>query len=206
MVRWRVTRKWSWNLQNKIEIRKQLQQKRRAITLIEREQAGVDAAKWFSSHKLFHQSKNIGCYLALKDEFDCAPLIEAIWQAKKNCYLPVLSTTEDLFLDFALYHRSDPLHYNRYKILEPENKNIIAPSELDVVIMPLVGFDLQGHRLGMGGGYYDRTFAFLLQKPVKKPVMVGLGYQAQQVDALPHDEWDVSVDGILTEQGFTTIS
>jgi 5-formyltetrahydrofolate cyclo-ligase len=110
-----------------------------------------------------------------------------------------------MFLDFASYQRDDPLHLNRYNILEPENKNILSPENLDLVIVPLLGFDLQGHRLGMGGGYYDRTFAFLSGKQPTKPILIGLGFADQQINSLPSDSWDVPLAGVLTEEKLNLI-
>lgn len=66
--------------------------------------------------------------------------------------------------------------------------------------MPLVGFNLQGHRLGMGGGYYDRTFQFLRDETIHKPFMLGLAYELQKMEYIPVDPWDISMDGVLTEE------
>ncbi len=71
--------------------------------------------------------------------------------------------------------------------------------ELDLVFLPLVAFDRVGHRVGMGGGYYDRTFAFV-QQMHHKPILIGLAYEMQQVDGLPFCTWDIPLDGVLTEK------
>lgn len=131
---------------------------------------------------------------------DSSFIIEEIWRAKKNCYLPILGPGEEKFLDFARYRPNDPLHRNRYQILEPANKENISPEKLDLVFTPLVGFDLQGSRLGMGGGYYDKTFEFLIKKSYHKPILIGFGYEKQLVERLPRDVWDVPIHGVLTEK------
>lgn len=77
----------------------------------------------------------------------------------------------------------------------------LQAEDLDIVITPLAAFDLQGHRLGTGGGYYDRTFAFLQKNTVKKPKIIGLAYAEQQAELLPHDQWDIDLDGVVTEKG-----
>lgn len=171
------------------------------MSLEQRECAAKSAAKLFVAHPLFKKSQYIATYLARDDEFHAQPIIQEIWHAQKHCYLPVLSAHKKNFLDFVLFKEQDSLRPNRYKILEPENTSEKIPSEnLDIVLVPLVGFDLHGHRLGMGGGYYDRSFEFLLGKSSTKPIMIGLGYEAQHVEQLPFDEWDVSLHGVLTEK------
>jgi 5-formyltetrahydrofolate cyclo-ligase len=125
-------------------------------------------------------------------------MIEAIWDAQKNCYLPILSKTSTL--EFALYDGHTVLKHNRYRILEPETSLYFPSDQLDLVLMPLVGFDLQGHRLGMGGGYYDRTFKFLQDNTIRKPFMLGLAYELQKMEQIPVDPWDISMDGVLTEE------
>lgn len=162
----------------------------------ERYAKGQAAAALLSSHPLFQQSQQIACYLGQPEEFDCMPLIETIWSAQKNCYLPVLSSQEKRQLLFNRYQAEDKLRPNRYSILEPVSDVFIPPSELDLVILPLVAFDLCGNRLGMGGGYYDFTFRFTGEK---KPYLLGLAYAAQQAVELPSDPWDIKLDGVLTE-------
>ena len=161
--------------------------------------AAQRAAEVFASSDFFQESQHIGCYLARSEEFDCSAIIEKIWQAGKNCYLPVLSKQADIPLDFAAYKSTDTLSQNRYKILEPAQTEIFPTEKLDLVLVPLVAFDSHGHRLGMGGGYYDRTFSFLLKKP-KTPYFVGLAYQLQATGQLPTEPWDVHLQAVITEQ------
>lgn len=147
---------------------------------------------------LFKHSQHIACYFAVGNEFDSAPLMKAIWDAKKNCYLPILSKTNTL--EFALYDSHTVLKSNRYCILEPDTSLYFPLDQLDLVLMPLVAFDLQGHRLGMGGGYYDRTFQFLQDNIIPKPFMLGLAYEFQKMEHMPVDPWDISMNGVLTEE------
>lgn len=188
-----------FHLLNKVSIRKSLREKRRAITQPERQLAAHLAAQRFIAQPFFKNSQNIGCYIANQEEFDCLPIIQALWQAQKNCYIPRLSKSQEKIIEFAHYQENTPLLPNCYYILEPQGTHIIAPEELDLVILPLIGFDLHGNRLGMGAGYYDRTFAFLLKKTQKKPIMIGLGYTHQKIDTIPHDPWDISLNYMLTE-------
>jgi 5-formyltetrahydrofolate cyclo-ligase len=91
---------------------------------------------------------------------------------------------------------------NRLGIPEPADTDAsLAPDALDVVLVPLLGFDRRGHRLGFGGGYYDRSFAFLrdVERPAK-PLLVGIGYALQEVERVPHEDWDVPLDYVATER------
>lgn len=197
---WHKQRKWSYSLQNKIVIRKDLLKKREGVLASERQKAAVDAANLLIATPLFKASEHIACYFAQNKEFDCHHIIKAIWETNKNCYLPVLSSDINQSLEFVLYHENDPLALNRYKILEPQKAERFQPEQLDLVLMPLVGFDLTGNRLGMGGGYYDKTFYFKIEKNHKKPYLLGLAYEIQKFSNLPHDVWDVQLDGVLTEK------
>jgi 5-formyltetrahydrofolate cyclo-ligase len=187
----------------KTDLRKKLRELCRHISLAYRQEAALAAAKYIVNLPLFKQSERIACTLSTKNEFETSPLIEAIWQAKKRCYVPIVQEKKESPLHFARYQYGDALHHNRYSILEPVNsKEQLAPEAFDLVMVPLLGFDRQGHRLGMGGGYYDRTFAFLHNQPSKKPQMIGLAYAAQEITALPFDAWDILLDGVLTEKEF----
>jgi 5-formyltetrahydrofolate cyclo-ligase len=174
--------------------------KRNRVTPTERLSAAKAALQLFINHPLFLASQQVACYFATGNEFDCTLFINAIWGAKKNCFLPVLS--EQQSLTFSAYHPHDILCSNRYNILEPENKTHFPIEELDLVFVPLVGFDLQGNRLGMGGGYYDRTFSHLQDK--KKPYLIGLAYECQYVPEVPEEPFDVPLDAVLTEDKLYT--
>lgn len=186
-------------------LRKHFLEVRAQIASTHRREAALAAAKLLAHASVFLESTRIACYLPVRSEFDTNPLIEAIWAAKKNCFLPILAEKEERFLDFAAYHYGDPLHFNRYNILEPAKSVAdISPRELDLVITPLIAFDLKGHRLGTGGGYYDKTFAFLQDGSIKKPIMMGVGFALQEAKNLPSTSLDVGLRYVLTEQKLMT--
>lgn len=105
-------------------------------------------------------------------------------------------------LRFAPWRPGDPLLQNRFGIPEPDldPASMLDPDALDHVLLPLLGFDGRGHRLGTGGGYYDRSFAFRLGNQ-QAPRLIGVGYACQEVDRLAAADWDVPVDLIVTEAG-----
>ncbi len=128
-------------------------------------------------------------------------MIARIWAAGKRTYLPVLHGRRLWFLP---YDSETPLARNRFGILEPDvsPKRRRALEALDMVLVPLVAFDEQGNRLGMGGGYYDRTFAYLLgRRRWTRPLLVGVAYEFQCSAALPTRPWDVPLQAVATERG-----
>lgn len=148
---------------------------------------------FFKQSPLF-QYDYFACYYPTPKEFDCHPIIQTLLEAGKKCFLPVINHNH---LQFAEYTLQSKLIPNQFKILEPEIKKIFPPEKLQIVFVPLLAFDLQGNRLGMGAGFYDRTFAFLKQNP---PFLWGLAYDFQGMNELPIDDWDVKLNGIITEK------
>lgn len=194
-------RKWSCSLQNKKNLRQSLLDQRKTISADERKQAAEQALTLFLASPQFRAAQHIACYFAQDNEFDCTPIIEALWSEHKQVYLPVLLSKQENCLEFVKYGVLDPLRLNKFHILEPDHTEVFPTYKLDLVLMPLVGFDLQGGRLGMGGGFYDRTFEFMNNEVIeKKPILLGLAFEAQKVAELPRDPWDVPLDGVLTEK------
>ena len=118
--------------------------------------------------------------------------------------LPVLHA--DGRLRFAPWRAGDPVEANRFGIPEPvvPAGALLEPAALDLVVVPLVGFDARCHRLGMGGGWYDRSFAFRHRQPAP-PRLVGAAFAFQQVDGeLPSEDWDVQLDAVCTDQSTLT--
>lgn len=177
--------------------------KRRQLSATEKATAAEQIANFFIDSAFFRENQHFACYLPYLGEVDTLLIHEALWSANKACYLPIVHIEETRPLLFALYEKGDSLVKNRLGILEPLPKKTLPATALDIVLTPLVAFDAQGHRLGMGAGFYDRTFAFLYDLPVPpKPQLIGLAYDFQRVNCLPQDDWDVSVKTVITESGF----
>lgn len=190
-------------MKTKSSLRQEFRLRRQQLPSAYRQAAASAASKFFVEQLFFKQSQHIACYLPFQDEFDSVPLIETIWQAKKQCYLPILAPLAKNFLCFVRYQHGDALKANRYGILEPLDCSEQALlGQLGLIIAPLIAFDALGNRLGTGGGYYDRSLAADVCLPRKRPLFIGLGYAIQQAPILPADEWDVPLDGVLTENGY----
>ncbi len=149
----------------------------------------------------FRAARRIAIYIAADGEIDPAPICRAAWRHSKQVFLPVLHPLRRNCLIFVRYRESDRLLPNRFGIPEPTSlRRPIAPWQLDLVLVPLVAFDSAGNRLGMGGGFYDRSFAVAkaLRWP-RRPRLCGLAHRLQQVAALPVNNWDVPLARVFTD-------
>ncbi|URL02287.1 5-formyltetrahydrofolate cyclo-ligase [Avibacterium sp. 20-126] len=142
------------------------------------------------------QAKHIGLYLSFDGEISTKLLIQKLWQQNLSVYLPVLHPFAANHLLFLRYQSDSPLQKNKFGILEPklDVRNVLPTNALDILFTPLVAFDKQGNRLGMGGGFYDRTLQNWQQKNF---LPIGLAHQCQQVDALPIESWDIPLFGVF---------
>lgn len=139
---------------------------------------------------------SIGVTLAFDGEVDLMPTMQALKQ-QHRLYLPRLKP--DTTLDFLFWRENADMKANVLGIPEPTGEQVISIAELDLVLMPLVGVDLQGNRLGMGAGYYDKSLA----QASRRPYLIGVAHHCQQVESLPVDPWDIPLDALVTEQGMT---
>ncbi len=191
------------------ELRKSLRQQRRELNHVQQIQHAKSLASHLCHSQLFRPAQHIALYLANDGEMDLQPVVQRIWAMGKQCYLPILSGGKDKQLWFAPYRRNSPLKLNHYGIPEPicHTKCWLNPQQLDLVLMPLVAFDDEGNRLGMGGGYYDRSFAFLNRSfGIKKPRLVGVAHELQHSQTLPYEKWDVPMNAVVTETGLQYFS
>lgn len=151
----------------------------------------------------FRKAHHIGVYLANDGEIDPILLIRLAKQQKKAIYFPVLQKWPLQAMTFQRITKHPQWILNRYKIKEPKaNKYLqVHPLKLDLVLMPLVGFDNQGGRLGMGGGFYDRYFSYLRHRTfLHKPYLLGLAHECQKVDKLQINTWDIKMKGTVTDK------
>jgi len=146
-----------------------------------------------------HAGQRIALYASLPEELDTTPLMNMARARGCDIYLPRINrhTSTMRFIS-----ASESVRRNHLGIDEPQGQRSIGARWLDIVFLPLVGFDRLGMRLGMGGGYYDRAFAFRhLRKVWRGPQLVGLGFALQQLPAIAPAEHDVRLDASVTEAG-----
>jgi 5-formyltetrahydrofolate cyclo-ligase len=148
----------------------------------------------------FMTDANVAGYWAVRGELPLNLAVASLSRRGQHYFLPVLGATRQL--QFAEYSTGTPVAHNRFGIPEPATgaERRLMPPDMDVVLLPLLAFDRQGHRLGTGGGWYDSSFAFLREasRPAK-PMLVGIGYAFQEVEAIPAEPWDVALDYVATD-------
>jgi 5-formyltetrahydrofolate cyclo-ligase len=181
------------------KLRATLRAERRAVPAAQRARAAALAAHHADHAFHLRARQRIALYASLPEELDTAPLIELARRRGCRLYLPRIERRTGRMRFVAMGKRHS---FNRLGIAEPVGGEVIGARWLDLVFLPLVGFDARGMRLGMGGGYYDRTFAFRRTRRVwKKPLLVGFAYDLQRVPHLESAPHDVLLDAIVTEKG-----
>ena len=179
------------------EIRQQVRHLRRAMTDEQQAQAAEQLAELALNYAPLSAARNIALFLSVDGELNTRPLIARLWHLKKAVYLPVLHPFSPGNLLFLRYSPDTPLIPNKLRIPEPplDMRQLITLDQLDLMLVPLVAFDQHGQRLGMGGGFYDRTLQNWRQHGF---LPVGLAHDCQQVDSLPVAEWDVPLPAVMT--------
>lgn len=182
-------------------LRRSRREAREALPDSQRSQLNRRIAEHVLNLPLLYDAHHVAGYLACKGEFDPATILLAAAAQDKRLYLPVLIGRKQP-MRFAPYRPGDELVPNWFGIPEPPVSvdRMSTPERLDLVITPIVGFDQQGFRLGMAGGYYDRSFAFR-QTVNGPPWLIGVGYELQKIPPQQPRDWDVRLDGMVTEAG-----
>lgn len=146
----------------------------------------------------YRQASRIAAYYAVNGEIGLSPLIDQALAAGKQIYLPNL---DQLALRFAPFFHGQKMRINKFRLPEPDvsDEQMLAPEELDLVLVPLVVFDAERNRVGMGGGYYDRSFEFRKDTETSSPTLVGVAHELQKVDKLVAQDWDVRMDMVVTD-------
>lgn len=182
-------------------LRKELRARRNGLNPTQQEAASAWALRHLMKLPKFLRAQHVALYIAADGELNPHPIAEQLWKMGKRCYLPVLHPTQEGHLWFLEYTPETQLKPNRLGIPEPDHRHTqkLAANLLDIVLLPLVGFDRQGGRLGMGGGFYDRTFAFHKGKKTK-PYLLGMAHTCQEVETLEMADWDIPLFGIVTDK------
>lgn len=145
-----------------------------------------------------HPGPDLAAYSAFRGEPDLMPALERLHREGRRVHLPVL---EGRALKFRRWTPDAAMQKNQYGIDEPTDGAAVAPGLLVLVFLPLVAFAPDGARLGMGAGYYDRTFSFRRDCGAARPLLAGVAYAMQEVGDLPVQDWDVKLDAVITEEG-----
>jgi 5-formyltetrahydrofolate cyclo-ligase len=185
------------------QLRRLLRKARRALNRAEQRQAAQGLYRQLAQDPLFRRARHISLYLPMDGEIDPRLLLREAQRRGKKTYLPVLSAWPRTKMVFQRVKPGERFRPNRFRIPEPridarKQRKIWA---LDLILMPLVGFDDQGGRLGMGGGFYDRSLAYQARRKAwQKPVLLGLAHECQKVGKLAVASWDVPLQGTVSDK------
>ncbi|MBP0945731.1 5-formyltetrahydrofolate cyclo-ligase [Pseudomonas alliivorans] len=185
------------------QLRRQLRKARRSLTRSQQREAARGLYRQLAQHPLFRRARHVSLYLPMDGEIDPRLLLRAAQRRGKATYLPVLNAWPRTRMVFQRVRPGETFRPNRFRIPEPrinraKQRRIWA---LDLVLMPLVGFDDEGGRLGMGGGFYDRSLAYRARRSTwRKPVLLGLAHECQKVERLAQASWDVPLQGTVSDK------
>lgn len=181
--------------QHKIRLRQLLRQQRQTLSTTDRDAAATMIARHALALPQWERLSSVAIYLANDGEADPLPLARRALEQGKQLFLPVIQA--DSSLRFARWEPGESLIKNKFGIGEPaDHIQRVTAASMDLICMPLVGWSSDGTRLGMGGGFYDRTLTC-----ASDTVRLGLGYNCQQNDDIPREQWDISLHWVATESG-----
>lgn len=178
-------------------VRNELRRRRQAIAGMLRQQKSAAAAQYAQQFLAqLPQAQHIGVFLSLPEEIDTSVLVDNLWRQKKSLYLPVVKEKQAA-LAWREYRRDTALIKDIFGIATPSDASAEWQGDFDIVLVPLVGVDVKGNRLGMGGGFYDRTFADKIRG--HRPWLIGFAYECQLIDHIQRRDWDVPLDALATD-------
>ena len=181
------------------QLRDSLRHLRKNLLISEQKAASEAVYDLVTKQDFFTSATHLAFYSSFDGELNPKPILEKAMEEHKSCFLPVISRNNQHEMRFKLYEENTSLKKNKWGIQEPsELRSSISPLNLEVVFVPLVGFDEKCFRLGMGKGFYDKAFNFKNQNLIAKPLLVGLAYECQRVQEVPIESWDVRLDLVVT--------
>jgi 5-formyltetrahydrofolate cyclo-ligase len=191
---------------SKRQLRQLLRARRRVLRAGGQRRAAFKLAQRAQRQAWYIRARSLAVYMAADGEIDPRVLMRCALAQGKRVYLPQLHKGNRLV--FAEYRAGMRLRRNRFGIAEPPLRRQVSLLDLDVVLLPLVAFDRHGNRLGMGGGFYDRTFARrqrIYASRANAPRLIGLAHGFQKVENLASQSWDVPLSGVLTDADWLSI-
>ena len=182
----------------KSELRKSLRRRRVAIGKPQRRHCERRAALQLLRWRRLRQARNIAVYVSARSELSTATLIARLLRQGRKLWAP--ATGHSAQMRFVPLRRGGKLRRSALGLQQPARaRPYRGARRMDLILLPLLGFDAQGHRLGNGGGYYDRALA--TPRAGRRPLLVGYAYAAQEMAAIPAESWDVKLDAVITERG-----
>jgi len=182
----------------KQELRRRIIEERQAMPAGLRKEYSAQACRHLAASERLAQAKAVMAFHPFGAEPDILPFVEEARARGQEIWLPLTVSSERRLVPYR-YDGPRMLKQGVYGIWEPDPALASEAdlSRLDAVLVPGVAFDRQGGRMGYGGGYYDRFLAGL----VRRPLLVGIAFSPQVIEAVPREPHDMLLDGLVTECG-----
>ncbi len=180
------------------ELRSKALQARRRMSVENRATASRIICEKVIHSRFFRSASLLACYLPTPDEVDTRLIIERAWRANKRIFVPITRNNGEM--SFREIRPDTLVLRNRMSIWEPDSGEFVSPRALQLVVTPTVAFDSSKHRIGMGGGYYDRYFSFLRhRKNWLQPKLLGVAFACQKVEKIWPNTWDIRLYRVFSE-------
>ncbi len=189
------------NTTNKTDLRKLIRDKRKSLSDIQQAKAAQGLLSQLLVIPEFLSAEKIALYLCNDGEIDPVEVMQWCWKNSRQAYVPRVVQNHKNSLLFAQVTENTEFTENRYGISEPvvAQEQLLSAQDLDLVLMPLVAFDDNGNRLGMGGGFYDTTFEFIKKGNVVKPHLIGIAHEIQKVENIEAESWDIPLSTVVSD-------
>jgi 5-formyltetrahydrofolate cyclo-ligase len=186
-------------MQNHDDMRQANRKRRGELSPQQLQTAAEALAQRIIELDVYARSTKLAVYFAVNGEIGLDVVIDHALAAGKQVFLPNLDQKS---LRFSPYFREQKMRINKFRLPEPDvgDEQMLQPEQLDLVLAPLVVFDENRNRIGMGGGFYDRSFAMRKVIEVTEPVLIGVAHELQKVDEIIPQEWDVRLDMVITDE------
>lgn len=182
-------------------VRDSLRQTRRNLSQPQQTAAAQGLFETVRNLDILNDARNIAFYQPIDGEIDPSLILDYALGEGKSCFLPRISEDSPEFVSFAPYDKNTELKISNWGIAEPlAPKTVPSPTDLDLVFVPLVAFDRHCFRLGMGKGFYDRTFSFKIFNRQSRPLLIGLAHECQFTEPFSVQSWDVRLDAVITAE------
>jgi 5-formyltetrahydrofolate cyclo-ligase len=179
----------------KARLRADMRARRAGLDPAEVAAAGVSVVSRLASLRVVAEARRVAAYRAVRGEIPLDALLEG--ERRQVFTLPRVAGGD---LEFVAWHEGQAFTPGSFGIPEPAAGEVVPLSDHDVVFVPLTAFDERCHRVGQGGGFYDRALASMASGS-GRPAIIGIAYSFQQVPEVPTDSWDVPLDAVFTDAG-----
>ena len=188
---------------DKVSLRREMRNLRRELDAVQRQSAAAGLLRNLMTLDAFTAADSVALYLVNDGEIDPIDVMHWCWNNGRRTYVPIVIQQQGNSLVFAPVSSDSEFRENRFGIPEPvvDQSEIIRAAELDLVLLPLVAFDASGNRIGMGGGFYDRTFEFVRDQGALVPTMIGIAHELQRVPQIESESWDIPLSTVVTDSG-----